>query len=158
MRFYKKDSVTSMPINTSILLNVSLIVHINGADDILEKLINGIENSDEYFSLGRREDLAYIKDYKIVELREVSVEDNEETTAEFSSGLVLKNNMYIPKTKINKREKLSGINYRLNFRYDIVNGNRNWEKIDSLYVERGSRIHKGSMLIDEKENAVYFNN
>lgn len=158
MRFYKKDSVTSMPINTNMLLNVSLIIHINASDDILEKLINGIENSDEYFSLGRREDLAYIKDYKIVELRKVSVEDNDEEATEFSSGLVLKNNMYIPKMKINKREKLSGINYRLNFKYDIVNKNRNWQKIDSLYVEKGSRIHKGTILIDEKENAVYFNN
>ena len=80
--FYKKNTVTKMPMNQHLLLNVKLIVHINAEDSVLDKLYDRIKNLDEFLSLGRREDLLRIDDVQFVELNEYEVgsdvEDDED--------------------------------------------------------------------------------
>lgn len=77
--FYKKDTITSMPMNSHMLLNVNLIIHIGAEEEILQQIYECLLNSNEYLSLGRKEDLLRIDDIYFTELEEFDVnEDNEE--------------------------------------------------------------------------------
>ena len=61
--------------------------------------------------------------------------------------------IYVPKEK---DYDLSGINYRLNNYY--IDKRNNWNKINTLYVEKGKQISEGSILLDELYDLVCFNN
>ena len=153
--FYKKKEVTTMPMNQHMLLNVSLIIHINADDDILDELYNKFLNLDEHLSLGRKEDLVRIDDIKFVDIKEYEVDEDyddkyeENTLSDYS----IKRPIYIPKTK---DYDLNGISYRLNNYY--INNRNSWNKIDTLYVEKGNQIIEGSILLDEYNDLICFNN
>lgn len=151
--FYKKKEVTTMPMNQHMLLNVSLIIHINAEDDILDKLYNKFLNLDEYLSLGRKEDLVRIDDIKFVDIQEYELDEDYEDEENTLSDYIIKMPIYVPKTKY---YDLSGISYRLNNYY--INNRNSWNKIDTLYVEKGNQIIEGSILLDEYNDLVCFNN
>lgn len=153
--FYKKKEVTTMPMNQHMLLNVSLIIHINAEDDVLDKLYNKFLNLDEHLSLGRKEDLVRIDDIEFVDIQEYKVDEEYEDNYEENtlSDYSIKMPIYIPKTK---DYDLSGISYRLNNYY--INNRNSWNKIDTLYVEKGNQIIEGSILLDEYNDLVCFNN
>lgn len=74
--FYKKDSITSMPMNSHMLLNVNLIIHIGGDFDLLEEIYDSLLNYDEHLSLGRKEDLVRINDIRFVEVNKFEVDED----------------------------------------------------------------------------------
>ena len=153
--FYKKKEVTTMPMNQHMLLNIKLIIHVNAADEILDKIYNSILNMDEYLSLGRKEDLVRIDNVKFVEVEEYEVEeDNEDDYEErLLSSYDIKIPIYIPKEK---DYNLNGINYRLNNYY--IGERSNWNKINTLYVEKDNQIIEGNILLDDFHDLVCFNN
>lgn len=152
IRFYKKDGkeiiTTKMPLNVHLLYNVNLIIHVYSERIDCLTLLEAFKNHDEYFSLGRREDLARIDDLKIVKIDEIDLDEIVEPK-------ILHNSVYIPKNRIPC--ELRGINYKLNYKYEIENGLRNWDKVDVLYVEKGEIIDEGMLLIDEEGDLVFFN-
>lgn len=145
----KKDN-TSVPSYIHNLYNVNLIIHVLAEQNVLDAIMGGIRGSAEYFSLGRREDLAVIKSAKEVEIGEVSICDGGE------DPYSIKHPVYIPKAQL--PEGVRGVNYRLNWKYDIQKDVRIWERIDVVYVERDNVITEGDVLLDEDRDIVFFNN
>lgn len=150
--FYKSNNVTSMPLNVHLLYNVNLIIHIKAEKAILDEIIEKISNNSEFLSLGRREDLVRIDQLKYVEVKEYDLEEDDE--AEYEQ-IKIKNPIYIPEAK--KPCELRGINYRLNWTYDLIDNIRNWKKINTLYVNPGDIINDGVIMLDEDEDLVFFN-
>jgi len=149
MYFHKPNEVTQMPINMHLLLNVNLIIHVRAEKQILDEIINGFKNLDEHLYLGRREDLIRIDG---IRRTKVSEYDPREVGEPFR----IKNPIYIPNESI--EEDLKGINYRLNWKYEIINGLRQWvKKIDVKYVEKGESITGQVLKVDDENDMVCFN-
>ena len=145
----KNKAVTSVPSYVHMLYNVYLIIHVFAQQNIIDAIIEGIKDSEEYFSLGRKEDLAVIEDFKQVDLEEIIIGRGKADPYE------IKLPIYIPKKQL--PPGLSGINYRLNWKYTIQNELRVWERIDTVYVESGNVIDSGTILLDEEGDLVFFN-
>ena len=156
--FYKKNTVTKMPMNQHLLLNVRLIVHISAENSVLDELYNRIRNLEEFLSLGRREDLLRIDDIQFVELNEYEIDsdaedDEEDEDIPKKEKYNLKHSIYIPKTY---DVEFNGISYRLNNYYKSTRDK--WEKIDVKFIQKGANFDSYNILLDEKEDVVYFNN
>lgn len=156
--FYKKNTVTKMPMNQHLLLNVRLIVHISAENSVLDELYNRIRNLEEFLSLGRREDLLRIDDIQFVELNEYEIDsdakdDEEDEDIPKKEKYNLKHSIYIPKTY---DVEFDGISYRLNNYYKSTRDK--WEKIDVKFIQKGANFDSYNILLDEKEDVVYFNN
>lgn len=161
--FYKKDSITSMPMNSHMLLNVNLIIHIGGDFDLLKKLYDSLLNYDEYLSLGRKEDLVRINDIRFVEVNKFEVDEDIQLD-DYENYRLSKYNIrmpiYIPKSSL-QDEYVEGISYRLNNYYDNnakEDKKRVWNKVDSYYVDDGIPISVGNILLDDEGDLLYFNN
>ncbi|HGM3505952.1 TPA: type I-B CRISPR-associated protein Cas5b [Clostridioides difficile] len=161
--FYKKDSITSMPMNSHMLLNVNLIIHIGGDFDLLKKLYDSLLNYDEYLSLGRKEDLVRINDIRFVEVNKFEIDSNMELNDYKNYKLSeydIRKPIYIPKSSL-EDTYISGISYRLNNYYKNnakKDKKRVWNKVDSYYVEDGNTISVGDILLDNEMDLLYFNN
>ncbi len=161
--FYKKDSITSMPMNSHMLLNVNLIIHIGGDFDLLKKLYYSLLNYDEYLSLGRKEDLVRINDIRFVEVNKFEIDSNMELNDYKNYKLSeydIRKPIYIPKSSL-EDTYISGISYRLNNYYKNnakKDKKRVWNKVDSYYVEDGNTISVGDILLDNEMDLLYFNN
>lgn len=163
--FYKKDTITSMPMNSHMLLNVNLIIHIGAEEEVLKEIYDKLINFDEYLSLGRKEDLLRIDDMYFTEVEEFDIDDDneEDDYEEYElTEFKIKRPIYIPKEKLEDKY-VSGISYRLNNYYTndtTKDKKRIWNKVDTYYVESGKNIKYGSILLDTDKNErdlVYFN-
>lgn len=161
--FYKKDSITTMPMNSHMLLNVNLIIHISAEEEILKKIYDNMLNLEEHLSLGRKEDLARIDDLVFTEIEEFSVDNRNIEENDYEENELVEHSIkmpiYIPKSKLID-DSVSGIGYRLNNYYtnDAVHDRKRiWNKTDSYYVESGNKITYGDILLDEDMDLVYFN-
>jgi len=147
--FYKQNEITKGPLNVHYLHNVELLIHVYAKEAILNKIIENMKNSKEFFSLGRREDLVRIDDIKMVEFRKVDLDEEDDIYG-------LKYSAYIP--KFYNYEALTGINYNLNFKYNIKNEIREWEKVKVVYVEKDSNvITNGKIYLDNEGDIIFFN-
>lgn len=142
LRMFKgKDVVTAMPRNVHQLLNINLVIHIEAADDVIDKIYNNILMGEETFTLGRNEDLVRVDGIKILKEVKPVTETNLENY-----------NAYVPKAKTN-----NGINYRLNTVYKIDENNlRRWEKTDVKYIEKDTNETVQDVLEDEDGDLVIF--
>lgn len=148
--FYKKNGKTKMPLNVHYLYNVELVIHVVSKKEVIEKLIYGIQNSCEFFSLGRKEDLLRIDEVKKVEIKEIDLTKED-------MPLFLKYSAYVPRERY-QINGLTGINYNLNFKYEIKNELRKWERIKTIFVEKSNNsIDNGTIYIDEDEIPVFLN-
>lgn len=148
MRFYKKDENTKMPLNIHLLYNLNLIIHVNTEKDVLNKIYNAIINSNEFFSIGRKEDLARIDDVKFVNINFFDYDNSEDI-------IEIRNNIYIPYGYINF-DNTNGINYRLNYKYEKKDDILIWEKAHVKYIEKGMFIDNGIVPIDNEGDAAFF--
>lgn len=150
MLFFKDDlNATTMPLNVNLLYNVNLIIHVFYPDEkVLTNLYDRLTAPNEYLSLGRREDLAIVTDLKFVELKLVDFEDLDEP-------YILKNNIYIPSGYLENLEA-SGINYIVNYSYELENGKRRWNKASVKYIEKGRIFESGKFYLDEEGDIAVF--
>lgn len=156
--FYKKDKVTTMPMNGHMLLGVKLIIHIAASEEVLEQLYNCFSNLSEFISVGRKEDLARIDEVSFVEVNKFEIDSDLEDPEEgVRKSYRLRYPIYIPKQSL-EDEDVNGINYRLCCSYETVGTKRKWHKIDAYYVERGNDITCGEVFLDNSkdEDIVYF--
>lgn len=161
--FYKKDSITSMPMNSHMLLNVNLIIHIGGDFELLKKLYDNLLNFDEHLSLGRKEDLVRINDIRFVEVNKFEV-DSDMQLDDYENYMLAEYNIripiYIPKSSLEDTD-INGISYRLNSYYkndSKKDKKRVWNKVDSYYVEDGNTLTVGEIFLDNEMDLLYFNN
>lgn len=164
--FYKKDSITSMPMNSHMLLNVNLTIHIGADEKVLQEIYDKLINFDEHLSLGRKEDLVRIDDMYFTEVEKFEVDSGEYEEDDYQeyelSKFDIKRPIYIPKSKLEDKY-ISGISYRLN-NYYTNDANKDkkrvWNKVDTYYVESGNIINSGTILLDtdsKERDLVYFN-
>jgi len=139
---YDKKLIKS-PIYVSNLYAVELTIYIESKlEEYLKKFRENLSNL-EYPSLGRKEDLVRVDSADIVELIERDlVEDS----------YCIKNGIYLSKEKAKELE-VNGINYRMNFYYEIKNGIRFFKKKDVVYVDN-KILEFGSILYDKEEDKV----
>lgn len=144
LRMFKgKDQVTAMPRNVHQLLNVELLIHIEADNEIVDKIYNNIINGKETFTLGRNEDLVRIEEIKYVKNKFIG------------EGDINKFSAYIPKD-ICERERLEGINYRLNTTYVIKDELRRWNKVDVKYIEKSEDNSIYEIEKDEDGDFIFF--
>lgn len=161
--FYKKDSITSMPMNSHMLLNVNLIIHIGGDFEFLKKLYDSLLNCNEHLSLGRKEDLVRINDIRFVEVNKFELDEDiqlDDYENYRLSKYNIKRPIYIPKSSLQNTD-IYVISYRLNNYYNNnakEDKKRVWNKIDSYYVDEGNTISFGDILLDNEGDLLYFNN
>ena len=140
LRMYKgKGEVTAMPRNVHQLLNINLIIHVKADDEVIDKIYNNIINGEETFTLGRNEDLVRVDEIKIIQ-----------KINKIDDFMWMNHNAYIPTYMLD----VTGINYRLNTKYTIVDELRKWEKVDVKYVEKDSVIDDG--YIDEDGEVIFW--
>lgn len=161
--FYKKDTITSMPMNSHMLLNVNLIIHIGAEEERLQQIYECLLNSNEYLSLGRKEDLLRIDDMYFTEVEEFDVDNRNIEKDDWEirelKKYEIKLPIYFPKANIDD-ENLKGISYRLNNYYtnDTKTDNKRiWNKIDTYYIENENYINYGSIILDTEKDLVCFN-
>ena len=161
--FYKKDTVTSMPMNSHMLLNVNLIVHIGASEEVLNKIYDKLTSFDEHLSLGRKEDLLRIDDIYFTDVEEFIVDEDDEDDEDYTiNSFEIKRPIYIPKNQLEDKY-ISGISYRLNNYYTNdakKDKKRVWNKIDTYYIESGKKIKDGKILLDndsKEQDLVCFN-
>lgn len=142
LRMFKgKNQVTSMPRNVHQLLNVNLIIHVEAEDEIIEKIYQNVINGKETFTLGRNEDMVRVDEIKIIEKPQIS------------KGMINEYNAYIPEYL---DDEMSGIKYRLNTTYKIVNNLRKWNKVDVKYIEIHTNQGLREVMKDSEGDYVFF--
>ncbi|PFP91688.1 type I-B CRISPR-associated protein Cas5 [Bacillus cereus] len=147
--FYKSKEVTTMPMHVHMLKEISLIFHVRAEQNVLEQLQTALENINEASSLGRREDLAVIEGVKLVML-------NKRQTKEI---ITLKNDIYIPRHCIVDRldyMNYKGISYRLNTVYQVKQGIRTWETVQTQFFRKGEGLNSPQYMEDEDGHIVFF--
>jgi len=147
--FYKGKEITKMPLNVHYLHNVELLIHVFAQEKILNSIIENIRNSEEFFSLGRREDLVRLDEVKMIDFEQLDLDEE-------SDIFILRYSAYIP--KFYNYEAITGINYDLNFKYNVKNGVREWEKIKVIYAEKErNAVSNGKIYVDQENDIIFFN-
>ncbi len=134
--------MTKMPLYSHMLYRVKLLIHVRAEEQVIDKIIKAIEAGDTPISLGRWEDLVRIDSYQKVAIEELK--DEEE----------LRNPAFVPAWQI--PEGKSFIPYRLNWKYEIKNGVRNWQKVPVGYLAAGEDMQGENIFIDEYSDLVFF--
>lgn len=153
-------------ISTAELLSqVQLILHIRPEnEDELEQVFEAFQTPWEYPSLGRREDLAIIKEVKIVEITQRSNRDARKEGDLYA---------YIPLTYVNETQiegrktevgvKTRGTKYLLNKRYYLENYGKDkepkwvrcWEKVKVLYTSQIVSKPMTQLWLDDDNYMVF---
>ncbi|MBX0312583.1 MAG: type I-B CRISPR-associated protein Cas5b [Sulfurihydrogenibium sp.] len=138
---YGKDFTKSIAYVAN-LYAVNLTIYIASDMRYLEKFRENLLIY-EYLSLGRKEDLVRVDSVDFVELAERNL---------FEDEYLLKNGIYFSKEKA-RELKVSGINYRMRFYYEIEDGIRYFDRKDVVYVSSGV-LKQGSILYDKEGDKV----
>jgi len=143
----RKIGINRSPAVLELLVDVRLIIHIKMKDaGRLEEVIEKLKRPDEYISLGRREDLAYIEDVKLVDVEETDLEKD----------YVLPTNFYIP-AQMKKEGQMSGTLYNLNVTYKVdKNGFRKWNREQVFYASRNSLLYGGAAVNRDNDGDLVF--
>ncbi|MDP0505803.1 MAG: type I-B CRISPR-associated protein Cas5b [Fusobacterium sp. JB019] len=149
---------------TELLSEVELIIHIVPKDKNLISIIEKkLRNPLEYAALGRREDLAIIKEVKVVEVNKVELEENYEIKKNYCAYIPIKwiksNKVYVNN---NYNIKNTGTRYLLNKNYKKIELGKNknkkefrkWDKVEVLYSSNVFSSEENEILLDEDNNIV----
>jgi len=138
---YDFREMTTMPIYMHMLLNVELVVHLHADEGILAKIHDVFHHQNPPLSLGRWEDLVRVDECSYVDCK--PVDDDQETVLP----------IYIPTAKA---DDVSGVPYRLNWRYEIREGVRQWERIKVRYIPAGEWIGHLDLMVDRDGYPIAF--
>ena len=136
-------NMTQMPLYTHMLYHVNLVIHVSAEDEILNRIIDAIENAPQHISIGRWEDLVRVDEYRLVDV--FTVEDGE---------VELKYDAYVPLYLLTEETRC--VPYRLNWKYEIKNGIRQWDKIKVGYVKAGIDLIGNELLVDDENYPVLY--
>ncbi|PMP97298.1 MAG: type I-B CRISPR-associated protein Cas5, partial [Thermodesulfobacterium geofontis] len=129
------------------IFNIYLTIYIKADENCLKKFKENLLRK-EFPSIGRKEYLARI-DY--IDFVEAQIKRFSRLTK-----YKIQEGIYLNK-KIADTLEISGINYRMNFKYykDLMDktGLRYFEKKDVVYVDSGT-IEKGEFLFDKDEDKI----
>lgn len=146
-----------------LLTDVELLLHLLPKDQtIVEEIEKAFLYPVEYPSLGRREDLALIKEVKVVDVYEKELEDYINISNDYSAYIPLE--LLEKKDAVIKKEiGIAGTRYKLTKNYVLVDkGNkrypkvfRKWNKVDVIYGSRVQVLAEAKVKLDENNNIVF---
>ena len=131
--------LSTMPLYMHMLLHVELVIHVQAEDSVLERIERAVIREGIPLSLGRWEDLVRVDECKLV--------DCTKDEGSLRSTMPI----YIPDSRIPESLKgeVYGIPYRLNWKYEIVHGIRQWSKIKVRYLPAGEFLGELGILKDQ---------
>ncbi|MBA4686000.1 MAG: type I-B CRISPR-associated protein Cas5 [Candidatus Galacturonibacter soehngenii] len=142
-----------------LLSEVELLIHIVPDDHkLLDEIEQRLKFPKEYPALGRREDLAVIRELKVVEV------DWKDKTIQMNLPNSYAAYIPIDLESENKSElKDGGTRYTLNKNYEIVNVGTNkkpklfrkWVKKEVIYSSQVRVTRKSKVLVDEDQNVLF---
>lgn len=136
--------MTTMPMYVHMLLNVKLVIHVATQEEVLARIEQSIY-SGQPISLGRWEDLVRIDECERTTLR--LYDYDEEIASPYP--------MYFP---VSVEEEVDGVPYRLNWKYTVIQGVRQWQKIKVKYIQAGQIFWNESekIMLDDQGHPVVF--
>ena len=135
--------MTTMPIYVHLLLNVKLVIHVSASGSVLDALTDGIRRGVP-ISLGRWEDLVRIDHVERVHLRPAA----QDITSPYD--------MYLPlQADVEDMDYIRGIPFRLNWKYEIRHGVRQWQRIPVRYISSGTVLYGGDVWQDEQYPVIF---
>ncbi len=151
-----------------LLTEVELMLHIIPKDEsIIDEIEMNIKNPKEYPSLGRREDLAVIKEVSIVEVKTELLKRDLELGNGYSAYIPdeqYQSDKYLVESKHASVEEASaGTYFLLNKEYKLVNKGtikkpkifRQWKKVKVLYASSITAFEEEKILMDQDRNLVF---
>lgn len=143
--------LTAGPAYIELLTNVKLVIHIKPKEENkIDTIYQGLKKPKEFLSLGRREDLLVIEDVKLVEVKNIELE--EDITANYDA--------YVPIDSVNRKDIESNATvYKLNKRYSIQPKTkiRFWEEqVYARHINKGCYINEDTSVYYDGEDLVYF--
>ncbi|UMZ73543.1 type I-B CRISPR-associated protein Cas5b [Natranaerofaba carboxydovora] len=136
------NMISTSPITKYVLKDVTLIIHVIAEEEVLQKLQTAL-NECSFISLGAAEYLVRIDEVAITELRPIK----EDIEMQF--------NCYIRREQIMELD-LNCVPFSLCWKYEIVNGTREWEKIEAGYVKKGQLLFDtDDILVDDENNPAF---
>lgn len=143
----KFRTLTTAPKYYEILHEVTLILHISAAEQVMEDII---QHQYDLTSIGRSEDFVTVNECKLVELQSYDSDDEIESDyAAYISANLIRN--YYVTTKSNGHQRtITGTKYLLNRDYSIVGNKRVFNKCKVIYTSQ-HRIEQ----TNEEENLFY---
>lgn len=141
---YEYETMTTMPMYVHLLLNVKLVIHVAAQEEILTRIEQAI-NAGKPISLGRWEDLVRIDECERTTLRPYA--HDEAPASPYP--------MYFP---VSVEEEVDGVPYRLNWKYTVIQGVRQWQKIKVKYIQAGQIFWNESekIMLDDQGHPVVF--
>lgn len=163
--YFKENyiSVIEGPATVELLTDVELLLHIIPKDQtIVEDIEKAFLHPKEYPSLGRREDLALIKEVKVVKVYKEILKDDINIRNDYSA--------YIPihlieqdDVVLSKKVGVAGTRYRLTKSYTLTDCGtkrspkivRKWNKVDVIYGSNIKVFEDTHIELDEDKNIVF---
>jgi len=159
-------TVSKGPTTVELLVDVELLIHVIPKD---QSLIKEIEQAflypREYPSLGRREDLAVIKEVKVVDIFEEELEEDIELDSDMAAyvPINLLDNESIILEGADSGIRNRGTRYKITKDYELVNYGTNnkpkifrkWNKVDVLYTT-GIGAVGGEVIYKDSDNNIVF--
>lgn len=147
---------------TELLSDVELLIHIVPENqELVEEIAEGIKNPKEFISLGRREDLAIVREVKIVDIFEKKGKELKERNSLYFAYIPLD---FIDKVNFGNEGDVQsiGTRYLLNKNYNIENFGttkspkkfRSWNKKEVVYTSNFN-IKRSEILVDSDELIVF---
>lgn len=149
-----------------LLVDVELLIHIVPKDQsLISKIEHALCYPKEYPSLGRREDLAIIKEVKTVDIFEEQlaedIELEENIAAYIPINLVKNESIVLEGAGLGIRNR--GTRYKITKDYKLINYGseksprifRKWNKIDVLYARGITALSGETVCIDEDNNILF---
>lgn len=148
-----------------LLTEVDLLLHVIPTDqDLLGKIEKAFLAPREFPYLGRREDLAIIKETKIIGIFDKKLDNDIDLSLNWAA--------YIPEEMIKKRDIIlsqetgvrdRGMLYTINKNYMLEKiGSKNnpkifrrWNKVRVCYSSKATAVQDATVLIDENKNIVF---
>lgn len=128
--------VTTMPMYQHLLFNVEHIIHIDADELILNQLYTAFVNNSTPLSLGRWEDVVRIDTIDFVE-----VEQGMLQSVNFDQYRPLEE-------KENFHEVINKRVFKLPRKYEIVDGRREWDYIETILLPAHKRLSPSLQLVD----------
>lgn len=157
-----KYGVVEGPGYTELLVDVNLMIHIIPKDEAyLDKIFESFLNPREYISLGRREDIASIKEVRMVNINKEKLDEDIELDPNIKAYIKCSD---IEDNSIILQGGASGVSYRgtkykLNKNYQLQNIKnktiRNWSKVDVIYTSHINIVEDSYALLDEDGNPIF---
>lgn len=128
--------VTTMPMYQHLLFNMEHIIHIEADEAVLNELYTALINNSTPLSLGRWEDVVRIDTIDFVEVEQKTLQ-----VVHFDQYRPFEEMKFFHDV-INKRD------FKLPTKYEIVDGRREWDYIETILLPAHKRETPQQLLVD----------